>query len=253
MNLCGDAKETLRIKALSVLEKIDSDCQRFESMADEPGQRIHSLFAGLYWSTTRSWLSYLADHAQPEFAYLVIVRFYDLYREASDAQNETSALPRHWQPYFDLAGTQTYTHPISAHLILLSLAARAHTRHDLALAVRRAHDDYQRQFGTCPDLAVYRNTVVSPDTDAAFRQAALDYIALHHRRQRGWRRQILWLYAIGIKLLRFVWLPVFQSWRAAAWNDACVWVEGSGGKRVCGEMSVSLPVNQSHSDEIGQY
>ncbi|MCR9139694.1 MAG: DUF5995 family protein [Alphaproteobacteria bacterium] len=231
MHQCGDAKETLRIRALSVLEKIDGDRQRFEAMADEPGQRIHSLFAGLYWSTTRAWLSFLADHSQPEFAYLVIMRFYDLYREASDVVDQTGTLPHHWQPYFGLAERQTYTHPISAHLILISLAARAHTRHDLALAVRRAYDDFQHQFGTCPDLTCYRNTVVSPDTDAAFRRAALEYIALHRRRQRGWRRLVLRLYAIGIRALRFVWLPVFQSWRAAAWDDACAWIEASS-KRV---------------------
>lgn len=213
----------LRFKALSVLDLIDRDRERFEAMADDPGRRIHGLFAGLYGCTTRAWLSLLADHRQPEFAYLVILRFYDLYREACDAETgqDARALPRHWQAYFGVAGKQTYTHPISAHLILISLAARAHTRHDLALAIRRAHDDYQRHFGICPNLASYKSTVVGNETDDAFRTAALDYIDLHFRSQSGWRRFVLRSYAVGIRSLRFVWLPVFQSWRQAAWDDAC--------------------------------
>lgn len=217
-----DMTEELRLKALSVLDLIDRDRERFEAMADDPGRRIHGLFAGLYGCTTRAWLSFLDDHTQPAFAYLVILRFYDLYREACDAaaDHDAGAPARHWRAYFDLAGKQTYTHPISAHLILISLAARAHTRHDLALAIRRAHDDYQCHFGICPDMAGYRTTVVGQDTSAAFRDAAVDYIDFHHRRQQGWRRLVLRIYAMGIKNLHFVWLPVFQSWRQAAWDDA---------------------------------
>jgi len=223
----------LRAEAQSVLNEIEDVRARFDVMADGPGRRVHCLFAGLYWYSTRAWLSSLAKRSNPEFAYLVIVRFYALYREALDAgvENDMRDVPRHWKRYFDLAGRQTYAHPISAHLMLISLAARAHARHDLVLAIRRAQEDFQRRFGKIPDLGSYKSTVVGHETDDAFRTAALDYIDLHYRSQRGWRRFVLRFYSAGIKFLRFVWLPVFQSWRRAAWDDACLLPDRAIGRR----------------------
>jgi hypothetical protein len=124
-----------------------------------------------------------------------------------------------------MVNSETYGHPILAHLMPISAAAKAHTRYDLAIAIWKAFGDYRALFGHNPDMTGCKKTVVSDETDAAFREAALAFIDQHHSHQRGWRRFVLRLFHAEIKLLRSARLPVFQSWRKTAWNDACSWVE----------------------------
>ncbi|MEX3008554.1 DUF5995 family protein [Hoeflea sp. TYP-13] len=232
--------DQLRLRALSILDRIGGDWDAFDALSDEPGRRVHSLFAGLYRCTTQSWLSHLTAHPNPAFAYLVIIRFYDLYRKVTVAisANDTQNLPHYWRRYFNLAKSQTIKTPISHHLVLISLATWAHTRHDLAIAVRQAYEDYKTQFGEKPDLETYKSSVTGGETGAAFCEAALDFIEIHHRAQIGWRHIVLGFYSANIRILRFVWLPVFQSWRKAAWNDACSWIEAGTSRK-----TVSVPGN----------
>lgn len=211
--------EQLRGEALAVVGRIEADKQCFAAMSDLPARRVHTLFAGIYLRTTQRWMGFLATRRDPEFAYLTIIRFYEIYRAAMHTpRQEPVAGP--WRRYHGLAGRLTMTGPISAHLLLVSSGVRAHTRYDLGVAIARATHDYARLYGRAPDIERYRETIVGRQTGYAFQCAGLDYIDDHRRQQTGWRRFVLAVFHTGLRGLSWLWMPIFQHWRRAAWAGA---------------------------------
>ncbi|WP_127598597.1 DUF5995 family protein [Nitratireductor alexandrii] len=209
----------LRARALAVVEAIEADRKTFAGMPDLPARRIHTLFAGLYLRTTQRWMRFLGTRRDPEFAYLTIIRFYEIYRAAMHTPlQEPVAGP--WRRYHGLAGGLTMAAPISSHLLLVSRGVRAHTRYDLGVAIARATHDYARLYGRAPDIERYKETIVGLQTGAAFQHAGLDYIDDHRRQQTGWRRFVLAVFHAGLRGLSWLWMPIFQHWRRAAWADA---------------------------------
>jgi hypothetical protein len=183
---------------------------------------VHRLFAGLYLRTNRHLLDSFDTLPDPAFSYLAMIRFYELYERyvATPVLCNRSASVPQWRPYAALASRLTMTSRISAHLQLLSVGARAHTRYDLAEAICLGVADYRRLYGCDPDFRAARSDLLGGATDEAFFDATLEYIAMHRAARRGWRRFVLSFYARFARLSRPLWLPIFQSWRRAAWRDA---------------------------------
>lgn len=208
-----------RRRAEAILGKIEADTRGFLERDDTPNARIHSLFAGLYIQTTKNWLAELTESEAPDFAYAVIPHFYALYDEGVLRHLDTplADVPRQWRAYHRLARRLTMASPISAHLLLISLGARAHIRHDLPIAIARVLDDVAQGHVTI--RVIDREQFVGSLSQRAFLQAALDYVDWHRQRQTGWRYGILGAYARGLIVLRRIWVPVMEGWRRAAFDD----------------------------------
>lgn len=191
---------------------------------------IHYLFADLYLCTTQCWLAHLSRRNDSEFAYRVICHFLELYKtnvlDHFDQPLITSE--RVWRSYHQLARRQTIRSPIFAHLILVSLGARAHTFGDLGRAMILA----ERDLGLRPEHGASQSAeqmkIFGKISDLAFYDAALDYVALQHSRQTGWRRLILSMDRVGLRVLKPVWLPVFQRWRRKGYAEAVTRAEIEG-------------------------
>lgn len=212
---------------------MDGWVRRFGALPDRPGQRVHLLFARLYQHTEDAWLRALDSAGAPEFPYMVIRHFAGLYiacvPEMIDAP--LARIPPHWRRFHWLARRLTMRSPISMHLLLLSLGARAHTRHDLRTAFMLAAQEHRARFGHYPDFDVMGDFILRALGRKAFVEATEGYIAAHHREQRGWRRLVLRLYLWIVRALRPVWLGVFQSWRRKAWNEAMADLRTAPGAR----------------------
>lgn len=208
-----------RQRAEATLGRIEADMKRFLDMEDDRNGRIHSLFAGLYVQTTRHWLAELSESGAPEFAYEVIPHFYRLYEEGVLQQLDAPLhdVPWQWRSYHRVARRLTMRSAISAHLLLISLGARAHIRHDLGIAIARA-------LQTCAETGttVDRHGFAGSLSERAFLGASLDYVDWHRARQSGWRSGVLGLYARGLVRLRRIWVPVMEGWRRAAYDEALV-------------------------------
>ena len=200
------------------------------ALSQSDGIGVECLFAGLFASTLRRLVTAFDRLDDPAFAYLTVLRFFDLYEDyvARPASGERGTTAAQWRRYAVWVRRLDMASPIGAHLWLISLGARAHTRHDLAEAVCLAAHDYRRAHGRGPDLAAARPVLLGPHTSQAFLEAALEYIDLHRRQRRGWRRLVLGLYASCILVTRPLWLGVFQSWRRSAWRDATAMLSRSG-------------------------
>lgn len=88
--------------------------------AAEPthAHHIHYLFAELYLCTTRRWLARLSQRNDSEYAYRVICRFLELYKDQvlDRLDQPLSSIDPHWRNYHRMARRQTIKSPISAHL-----------------------------------------------------------------------------------------------------------------------------------------
>ncbi|WP_323768810.1 MULTISPECIES: hypothetical protein [Roseobacteraceae] len=183
---------------------------------------IHHLFAELYLSTTRCWLARLSRRDDSEYAYRVICHFLQLYRDQvlERMDHPLENIAAHWHRYHQMARRQTIQSPISAHLVLISVGARAHTHGDLGRAMCMAEEDLGHPREACSALQADRKKIFGQISDEAFYHAALDYVTLHRARQTGWRSWILGLYRMGLFVLKPVWLPVFQRWRRTGYAEA---------------------------------
>jgi hypothetical protein len=209
-----------------VRARLAANIEALSHLAQSESFGVERLFAGLFVSTYRRLVLYLDTRGEADFAYLTVLRFFDLYQDyvAGPAMGGADAASPQWRRYGALVRRLDMTSPISAHLWLISLGARAHTRHDLAEAAWLAAGDYRRLHGRDPDLAAARPMLLGRATSDAFFAAALEFIDMHRSQRRGWRRWVLTLYAFGIRLSRPLWLGVFQAWRRAAWRDATRWL-----------------------------
>lgn len=214
--------DSVRARALAVANRLADDADRLRHLPDGPDGQVHSLFAGLYLQTTTRWLDTLIAARAPEAALDVVYHFYLLW-DAGVVQPRgapLSQVPDPWRRYHRLARRLTMGAPISAHLLLLSLAARAHVRHDLGPAMRAAVTMERRRTGRATDLQSIWPYIVGPMSQKVFADAALAFVHQHRRERRGWRRAVLTVYVVGLHVLRPVWTRVLQGWRAAAFRDA---------------------------------
>lgn len=209
-------------RALETRQLIEADFASFSAMPDLPGQKVHSLFAGLYRETIIQWLRAIEGIGAPLFTNLVVRRFYEIY-ELSVPEclgQPARAIPRPWQTYHWLSNRLTIRSPIFLHLLLLSMGARAHTRHDLAEAISHAARQYSQLTGREVDFERERPNIIGPISARAFFSAALDYVEMHRSQRRGWRYVVLSIYGVILRVLRPLWLGVFEGWRRRAWVDA---------------------------------
>ena len=197
-------------EAEKVQRELEALVARLAAMSPEHPHHVHVLFAELYLCETASWLALLKRTPRPEPAYRVIARFHKLYREhvLDRLDRPLHEIVPHWRAYHHLARRLTIRSPISAHLLLLCLGARSHTRFDLGGAIQEA--------GVAEDM----NALFGRVSDEAFVQATCDFVERHRARQAGWRRLVLVIYARGLVLLKPVWLNEFQRWRRASYRDA---------------------------------
>lgn len=194
----------------------------FRAVGPTHPHHIHHLFAELDLCTTRCWLARLSQRNDSEYAYRVICHFLELYKaHVLDGLGQPStSIDAHWRSYHQIAQRQTIKSPISAHLILISVGARAHTHGDLGRAMNLAEQDLGQRIEMDAKESKDQMKIFGEISDRAFFDAALDYVALQHARQTGWRRLILRLDRIGLHVLKPVWLPVFQRWRRTGYAEA---------------------------------
>lgn len=204
---------------LPLLDRVKRD---FDNLPDLSGAQIHCLFAGLYCQTAQYWLQTLEQSDRPDFAYLVVRDFYDIYEIAVPEflVNAEQDPPRPWRKYHWLARRLTMRAPISAHLLLLIFGARAHIRHDLRLAIIRSAPIYRQLTGDDVQFEALKHTITGPASARAFYAAAISFVQWHRVRQTGWRRFILGVYLTVLRLLRPFWVGVMEGWRRRAWRDA---------------------------------
>lgn len=219
-----DQLANIKSKALRAEQQIQASKVEFDTWPDAPDAQVHTLFAGLYVLTTQRWLQRLGVADDPEFGYLVIVRFFKLYEDGVLALigADVNQVPKQWRTYHWLARRLTMKSPISLHLILISLGARAHVRYDLEIAVAEAAKDYQQIFGRVPDFKKLSPEIIGAAPAESFAKAAMDFVNMHHAQQTGWRRLVLSGYRWGLRATRPLWLSVFQSWRRAAYAGASI-------------------------------
>ena len=204
-----------RSKAEAIEGTLSAITRGFRATDPTHPHHIHQLFSELYLCTTRRWLAGLACRDDSEYAYRVMCHFLQFYRdEVMDRlDHPPDRIVRHWRPYHRLARRLSIRSPISSHLLLISLGVRAHGHGDLGRAMCRTAEDMGLVEPSGPGLRVSHLKIFGQISDQAFYRAAHDYVALHHARQRGWRRGVLSSCRVGLFGLKPVWLPVFQTWR----------------------------------------
>ena len=194
--------------------------------SNAPEADKHLPFARVYYQTTRHWLDHLDCRADRQFGLLVIVHFFELYEVyvASVARGERAETAPHWVRYFQMARAMSDPCKPAQIWRLLYLGFRAHTRYDLAEAIHLAYRDWCRMAGTGADLDVFRDLLLGEQTDDLFYGAALDYLRTDHAGLCPQSEHQARMIELGARWVRPLWLPAFQSWRRAAWDDASVWI-----------------------------
>ena len=174
-------------------------------------------FAQLYLESTLLWEELFRQSDVPVFGGLLIKRFFSLFEKyvVLPGNNKRPEVVRHWKPFF-YANAQP-PRPVQplASLMCLFLAIRAHVRYDLAEAILQAHKDYLRLYGRAPDMNLCRTIVLGPASGDLFWQAMHNFLTQGKRPSVGESAAVTFLQLTGR-----IWLPVFQSWRRAAWSDA---------------------------------
>lgn len=213
-------------RADDVLTLLEQQAATFRAMPDEPGQQIHSLFAGLYRETTTRWLAALSEEENNLFGLLLVRRFYEIYQTSvpdylnQSVKRDMPVPPVPWRKYHWLGKRLTMRSPISLHLVLISLGARAHIYHDLGDAIRLALEDHEQITGTPIEPNTAYQTVAGATSEKAFQSAALDYVDWHRARQSGWRHWVLGFYAVVLRALKPIWVGELERWRRHARDEA---------------------------------
>lgn len=213
-----DTPKNARAGAHAVAATLAAVAGELDALPDHRGARVHVLFAHLYRYTTARWLGALDGAVEAELAYRVIGRFYDLYVSGVLACRDApiAEVPKPWRKYHRVARRLTLSSPIFLHLILVSLAARAHIRHDLGPAIHAAVSGLPEG----PDRARQVEALLrSRASGEAFIAAARDFIAHFADHPSRWRRIWLRLYDRGIVGLRPIWLSTLQGWRQRSYAE----------------------------------
>lgn len=199
-----------RGRAENVAAGLAGLCAELEARPASDPLRVHLPFAELYLVTTERWLAYLADRPERDFAWRVIPPFYRLYElhvlEALD--RSLAAIAPHWRPYHWLARRIGPQAPVSAQMVLILLAARAHTHLDIGAAMRLAEAG---SFGT--GRPGRREMLFGRATDRVFLASARAFVAGWLAREGGLRRLELRLWSVAILLLGPLWTRALHRLR----------------------------------------
>jgi len=176
-----------------------------------------SLFASLYYFTTRSWSEYARSSSDPVLIDLLIAHFYRLYQIYA-LEHQTGPTYRegeHWKHHIVLSGKSGSGLPFQRHAALL-FGIRAHTRYDLAEAISRVCWSYYDQHRCRPDMDLLRSMIYGKTSDRVFRTACVRF--LQAQQDSG-----MFFGSAGVFFadkLDAIWLPAFQWMRRNAWQDA---------------------------------
>ncbi len=201
--------------AQQVLARLDA-CASSEA-AFEMASKKHALFSRLYYFTTRQWLNYAQNCVDPELVLLMVEHFFELYEDyvlnTSDRSNSPYA--HHWHIHVKLLSHQDHKPAMALRGIALFFGIRAHTRFDLAEAICRSRASYIRRHGKEPDMTLFRSLLFGKEVNRLFRDASLDFIASSSP-PNARNTSVIKLAA----LTSWMWMPLFQSARRAAWREA---------------------------------
>lgn len=211
-----------KAKAECAERELGQIAEGFFAAGPTHAHHIHYLFAAVYQCTTRRWLARLSKRNDSGYAYRVICRFFEIYKDQVFERLDTPlrSIEPHWQRYHRKARRQTILSPISAHLILISVGVRAHVYGDLGRAMHWAEQGLGHQIELETKEPAARDNIFGAISDKAFYDAALDYVALQHARHAGWRRFVLRLDRLGLQVLKPIWIPVLQRWRRTGYAAA---------------------------------
>ena len=222
-----------KTKAERAVQELTQIADDFRTLEPTHSHHIHHLFAELYLCTTRCWFARLSPRTDSEYAYRVICHFLDLYKihVLDQLDQPLSNIEAYWRRYHKMARRQTIKSPITAHLVLISVGARAHTHGDLGRAMKLTEDDLGLRNELGASGPADRMKIFGKISDQAFFDAALENVAIQHNRQIGWRCMILKFYRVGLYVLKPIWIPVFQNWRRTGYAEAAARA-GNGDQRL---------------------
>jgi len=195
---------------------------RLENLSGPPIARgtdleARTLFASLYYFTTRSWADYARSSSDPDLIGLLIAHFYRLYEiyALEHGTGPSSSGGEHWKHHMLLSGKTGGAMPFRRHASLL-FGIRAHTRFDLAEAISQVWWTYIDHYRREPDMDLLRSMIYGKNSDRVFRTACVRFLDAQ-------RNNSMFLGPAGVyfaEKLDAVWLPAFQWMRKNAWQDA---------------------------------
>ncbi len=193
------ARQRAEAVALSLAEVLAG----FEAAPPDHPAAVHADFARLYLAVTRCWLAHLAQEAEPGFALRVIPLFFDLYRLHVLARIGTplAAIAPHWRLYHRLA--QRPVRSPALRLLAVCAGVRAHTHHDLGMAIRGA----EAASGARLHQAQPQRLMFDAGASQAFAGAV----------QQAFAGSAL---APALSATQPLWLPVLHRWRLTGYRRA---------------------------------
>ena len=183
------------------------------------GNGIDVLSAEIYVCTTRNWLMRLERRSDSTYAYHVICNFLELFHDivVGGVVDQSGHVPVHRDWYRRLSARLTTKSSILAQLTLVFLGARAHTPHDLGLAMVKAD---QHSLVTRHAPVTHTPAIFGPMSSEAFLLASLDFVQLQRTRTSGRNSAYLWIIQCGLVATKPALLLMFQSWRRSGYHNA---------------------------------
>jgi hypothetical protein len=188
-------------------------------------QRVdhHRIFLLLYCYATTRWLELAETSDCPAFFNHLLVEFYVRYRDYvfAAAIDDAPCRCANWLGYFRWAGVYRRWPGHLTRFVLLLYGIHAHIRYDLAESIAAT----LRTVGGV-DLSKAKQEFTGPESGRALSRAALDFVFNADRLlpeivlSAGLRS-----FCVYVHDKYHWWLPRYQRWRSAAWDDAMVLLE----------------------------
>ncbi|MEP2990445.1 MAG: hypothetical protein ABJN65_04440 [Parasphingorhabdus sp.] len=191
-----------------------------ESQADEPGLRIHCLFARLYLYDTKHWFNTPVLDEDSEFLKLFVARFMQGYfkQVIEVAKTGEGCGNGSWASYFKRTDKLTMRSNIFSHLVVVVLAFHTQICCDISKALYLSAKDHQALFGRPVELTRNRDLFFHPANRAVFQGALLEFISFHRIHQSVFRRLTLSFFVKILGMTRGIWWPVLNGWRRKSWE-----------------------------------